>query len=76
VGHGYPDTRHEKIMALGRAERVERGIRKAFRSRTELRLRCEERNFEFNAGGEGKRTKLSYASGSPLVMKFGVFQVK
>jgi len=27
VGHGYPNMRHEKIMALGRAEGTERGSR-------------------------------------------------
>jgi len=25
IGQGCPNTRHEKIMALGRAERAERG---------------------------------------------------
>ncbi len=53
-------------MAMGRAERAERGSRdrgsdviaKVFRSRTELRLKNEEKNFEFNAGGEGKPMKL------------------
>jgi len=33
-------------------------ITKVFRSRTELRLQDEEKNFEFNAGGEGKPMKL------------------
>jgi len=47
-------------MASGRAERAKRGSRdrgsdviaKVFRSRTELRLKSEEKNFELNAGGE------------------------
>jgi len=66
VGHGCPNTRHEKIMALGRAEMAERGgrdresdvIATVFKSRTELRLKKGEKNFEFNAGGEGKSMKL------------------
>ena len=33
-------------------------ITKVFRSRTELRLKAEENNFELNAGGEGKPMKL------------------
>src|SRR6218665_1558223 len=53
-------------MALGRAEKAGRGrrdrrsdvISKVFRSRTELRLKNEENNFELNAGGEGKPMKL------------------
>ena len=47
VGHGCPNIRHEKIIALGKAETAERGSRdrglyvsaKVFRSRTELRLK-------------------------------------
>jgi len=35
-------------------------IAKVFRSRTELRLKNEEKNFEFNAGGEGKSMKLCH----------------
>ena len=54
MGHGCPNTRHEKIMALGRAETAERGSRdrgsdviaKAFRSRTEFRLKNKEKNLE------------------------------
>jgi len=53
-------------MALGREEMVERGnrdresdvIAKVFRSRTELRLKNKENNFELNTGGEGKPMKL------------------
>jgi len=67
--HGCCNTRHERIMALRRAEMADReeaeiGGRlysqryNVFRSRTELRLKNEERNFEFNAGGEGKPMKL------------------
>jgi len=60
VGHGCPSTSHEKIMALGRADRTEEGSRnrgsdviaKVFRSRTKLRLKKEEKNFELNAGDE------------------------
>jgi len=33
-------------------------ISKIFRSRTELRLKNLEKNFEFNAGGEGKPVEL------------------
>jgi len=48
-------------MVMRRAETAERGSRdrgsdliaKVFRSRTELRLKNEEKNFELNAGGEG-----------------------
>jgi len=66
VGHHSPNTRHRKIIALGRPERAERGSRdrgsdviaKVFRSRTELRLKNEEKNFELNADGEGKPMKL------------------
>jgi len=65
VGHGCPNTRHEE-MALGRAETVERGSRdrvsdviaKVFRSRADLRLKNEEKNFELNVGGEWKPMKL------------------
>jgi len=57
VGHGCPNTTHEKIMALGRAEMAERGrrdrgsdvIAKVVRSKTELRLKNDEKNFEFNS---------------------------
>ncbi len=68
MGHGCPNTRHEKIMALGRAETAERGSRdrgsdvitKVFTCRctTKLRLKNEKKNFEFNAGGEGKPMEL------------------
>jgi len=45
VGHGCPNTRNEKIMALGRAEAAEKGSRdkrsdvivKVFNGTTELR---------------------------------------
>ena len=55
-------------MALGRAETDESLIRdrgsdligKEFRSRTELRLTNEEKNFELNADGEGRPMKLLY----------------
>ena len=54
VGHGCPNMRQEKIMALGRAETAERGSRdteseviaKVFRSRTELRLTNEEKSYD------------------------------
>ena len=63
VGHGRPSTRHEKIMPLGLAERGSRNrrsdlIAKVFRSRTELRLKNKEKNFELDVGGEGKPMKL------------------
>jgi len=66
VGHGCHNTRREKIMELERAETAERGSRdwgsdlitKIFRSRTELRLKNEEKNFELNAYGEGKPMEL------------------
>ena len=58
MGHGCPNTRHEKSMALGRAETAERGSRdrrsdvitKVFRSRTALGLKNEEKNFELYIG--------------------------
>jgi len=37
-------------------------IAKVFRSRTDMRLKNKEKNFEFNAGGEGKAMKLDYIS--------------
>jgi len=61
LGHGLPSMRKKKIIAMGRAERTERGnrdvITKVFRRRTELRLNNQEKNFKFNAGGEGKPMK-------------------
>jgi len=58
VGHGCPNTRHEKIMALDKAETAERGSKdtyrgselsaKVFRCTTELRLKNEEKNFELD----------------------------
>jgi len=55
-------------MALGRAETAERESRDrgsdviaqvfTCRSRTKLRLKNEEKNFELNAGGEWKPMKL------------------
>ena len=58
-------TRHRNITALGRAEKAERRSRdkgsdviaKVFRNRKELRLKNQEKNLEFNAGGEGKPMK-------------------
>src|SRR6218665_376632 len=50
-----PNTRHEEIMALGRVETAERRreiyrwsdvIANLFRSRTELKLKNEDKNFE------------------------------
>ena len=63
MGHSCPNTRHEKIMALRRAQRGSRDrgldlIAKVFRSTTKLKLKNEEKNFEFNAGGEGKPMEL------------------
>ena len=53
---------------MGRAETAERGSRdrgsdvitEVFRSRPELSLKSEEKNFEFNAGGELKPMKLLF----------------
>jgi len=47
---------HEKIMVLGRTVRESRYkgsdvIAKVFRCTTELRLKNEKKNFEFNAVG-------------------------
>ena len=42
----------------GSRERESCEITKVFRSRTKLRLKNEEKNFEFNANGEGKPMKL------------------
>ena len=66
--HGCPNTKHEKIMALGRADTAERRSRdrgsdviaEVFRNRTELRLKNQEKNYEFNACGEGKPMKFLF----------------
>ena len=66
MARGCHNTKHEKIMALGKAETAERGSRdrgsdviaKVFRNRTELRLKNKEKNFELIAGDEGKPMKL------------------
>jgi len=46
-------------MAMGRTERGSRYvITKVLRRRTELRFKNQEKNFEFNAGGQRKPMKL------------------
>ena len=73
VAHCCPNTRHDKSIALGRADSAEIGSRvrgsdviaHIFKSRTNLRPKNEEKNiefnagkFKFNAGGKGKPINL------------------